>query len=240
MSNEEMEDGRDGVPLFDPQLCASLHNKLVQNACKADPRLLPKVQRGLFSLSPGLILDDSDPRQQIAPAEIRERLGSELNEFLDFIDVYPQDTRQPFTPICVMPHLPYRWQFAERCSNDGHSCENAILLYQNNGWRDVDTTGGLFFDPHTQLARWFDMDLNEDTGNQDDWIPLDVVLSRWINLWETGRFISLGDVAEWIESDVDAAVNAWNGLLDAVESRCGREAYQPDLTPIETMLDYDM
>lgn len=149
MSHEEVQER---VPLFDPQLCASLHNKLVEYTCKADPSLLPRVQGGLFSLSPGLILDDSDPLQNITPIEIRDKLGSELVEFFELINVYPQDTRQPLTLICVMPHLTFLWQFAGWGFTDGHSCANAILLYQNNGLRDLDTIGGLVFDPYTQLA----------------------------------------------------------------------------------------
>ncbi|KAL8917543.1 MAG: hypothetical protein Q9172_005799, partial [Xanthocarpia lactea] len=188
--------------LSSAQLCANLHNSLVQRL--PHPISVQQTSRDLV------------PRLQTQQPDLYNDLeGTRILEYLLLIDNYDAiDTR--LTPQVRKPDptnfLDYRdFDF-------GNEYSDHILLYPDAG---SGNSSGIIYDNATDLPTWA---FFPPWPRADEWVPLEVILSRWIEQWDSGKFFwndEIGSLAirSWVPKDVDDAVKAWDGLMDAISAR---------------------
>ncbi|KFZ25479.1 hypothetical protein V502_00038 [Pseudogymnoascus sp. VKM F-4520 (FW-2644)] len=209
--------------LLDPDLCASLHNQIIEHACLVQPSLRRLVRRNVLTIPHSEIQDRNyEPSHAITESELPDILGIALTDFLEKIDVFefPEGDyhSHPMTPYSSPPILPNLWSFADHIlAKRGQDQSNLILLYSH---AQSSTSGGLFLDTNEQVANWLDLPGSFWPGNG---IPLSEVLRRWLCMWEVGKFYLLGTgefgVRSWIDKEVDQAVEAWERLVVVIEAR---------------------
>ncbi|KAL8887508.1 MAG: hypothetical protein Q9215_004930 [Flavoplaca cf. flavocitrina] len=181
------------------QTCATLHNALLHN-------LSPPIASPRRDL-PFLL-------QTQNPDLYTELQGTQLLEFLSLIDNYDApDTK--FTPHVRKPDpaafLNYR-DFDIAGEYPGH-----VLLYPD---AESGNQGGLIYDTATDFCTWA---VFPPWPRAEEWVPLEMVLGKWLELWEKGKFYVDDEeglaVRSWVQSDVDEALEAWEGLMDAIAQR---------------------
>jgi hypothetical protein len=115
-----------------------------------------------------------------------------------------------------------------------------ILLYQDVvGDKFIN---GIFFDIKTNLAKWH-YALNDfyptDDGLRAEsaWVPLEQILSSWLEQWEIGKYGFKKIEGEegrydlhlfpWTSHGLSKSLEAWNSLLTTVESRLPKQSSNP-------------
>ncbi|KAL8881186.1 MAG: hypothetical protein Q9192_007851 [Flavoplaca navasiana] len=186
------------------QTCATLHNAL------------------LYNLSPSI----TNPRRDLIsilqfhnPNLYTDLQNTQLLDFLSLIDNYDSPDSK-FTSHVRKPNpaafLNYR-DFDVAGEYPGH-----ILLYPDaeNG-----NQGGVIYDMATDLVTWASF---PPWPREDEWVTLETVLRKWLELWEVGKFhadeVEGMAVRSWVQRDVDEADEAWDGLLRAISGRMPAEA----------------
>ncbi len=184
------------------QICANLHNSLVQRL--PHPMLVQQISRDLV------------PRLQTQQPDLYNDLeGTRILEFLSLIDNYDAvDTR--LTPQVRKSDPKVFLDY--RDFNVGNEYRDHILLYPN---AESGNSGGVIYDTATDGATWA---IFPPWPRADEWVPLEVILSRWVEQWDSGKFYwddEIGSLAvrSWVPKDVDDAVKAWDGLMGAISAR---------------------
>ncbi|KAI1413217.1 hypothetical protein F5Y13DRAFT_189580 [Hypoxylon sp. FL1857] len=192
---------------FSPERCAALHNKLLAKSienCAAR-----KTERSLAAR-----FLDAAPEF----AEIPSLDALPLYRFLALLDTTPisHGSVGLLTPQIYQPDPTTFW-------NESFEHEPCfILLYgQNNGNSPMD--GGIFLDIESYRAVWHGGD-SPLFPPADQWLPLEVILQKSLDAWETGKFYwdsgqaSIA-VKRWTQNDVEEALTAWDKLLTSIELR---------------------
>ncbi|KAI5797845.1 hypothetical protein DFH27DRAFT_611749 [Peziza echinospora] len=182
---------------------------------------------------------DQDEDSELSPDRVvRDVLSPALELFLDMIHVLPTtdaeetsptgfkfDHAEGITPYATLPtisqfHEFYEWDF------DG-AYPYMLLLYPNSFNSEGRTTGGLFYDTETDLARWLDVVYGEfpSPGESDEvqdvqWRPLEDVLEEWIGNFVEGRWRVLrGGEVGWVGGEtVEVEEGGYRMIDEAVES----------------------
>ncbi|MCJ1252012.1 hypothetical protein MMC30_009250 [Trapelia coarctata] len=200
--------------MFSPQRCAELHNLLVAYAVEANSDLAPHITRNAFTppAAPTTHPEDSN-------TPIRSYLSVDIILFLESIDTW-EDSSSPFSNVAPFAHPPtlHRfWDFDEYLPADQY--QNAVLLY---GDSESSNAGGLFFDMDTSLVYW-QLIPGFQWPKPEDWIPLEVALTRWLKMWETGKVQKLGHgymgLQKWCAWELERDLKAWDNLLHAIEGK---------------------
>ncbi|KAL8688562.1 MAG: hypothetical protein Q9218_005560 [Villophora microphyllina] len=82
--------------------------------------------------------------------------------------------------------------------------------------------GGVIYDLATDLATWA---FFPPWPAPEDWVPLEYILTQWLDCWERGQFFRDQGTAGvvrlrgWVERDVEEAVEAWDALIHAIVTR---------------------
>lgn len=182
--------------LFDSAECASLHNKILKRATQ---HISENAQQSSNSL-------------QGCRDEIRARLLPDLQDFLAAITARSVSTgTTPLTPFSLCPDLDRFFQHSNIPHFAPHK-DNLIILYPAKN-----SAGGLFFMQHHKLASWIDSDLQ--LPPESSWLPLATILQRWLHMWDTGKITSDLKFKPWSEWDLEAALKAWDELVEAIEER---------------------
>ena len=181
------------------QTCATLHNAVLHRLSRSitNPRrdLIPILQ----SHNPNLY------------ADLR---STQLLDFLSLIDNNDSPDSK-FTPYVRKPNpavfLSYR-DFDLAGDYPAH-----ILLYPD---AESGNQGGLIYDTATDLCTWAAF---PPWPSYDEWVTLETVLRKWLELWEVGKFfvdeVEGMAIRSWVQRDVDEAVEAWEGLMDAIAQK---------------------
>ncbi|KAL9037082.1 MAG: hypothetical protein Q9180_003927, partial [Flavoplaca navasiana] len=186
------------------QICAALHNALLQN-------LSPPIANPRRDLVPLLQIHHPDLYTDLQ--------NTQLLDFLSLIDNY-DSLNSKLTSHVRKPKpaafLNYR-DFDVAGEYPGH-----ILLYPD---AESGNQGGLIYDTATDLVTWATF---PPWPSHDEWVTLETVLRKWLEMWEGGKFSVDDDegmaVRSWVQRDVDEAVEAWDGLLRAIRERMPAEA----------------
>ncbi|KAL9636444.1 MAG: hypothetical protein Q9204_002262 [Flavoplaca sp. TL-2023a] len=181
------------------QTCATLHNALLHN-------LSPSITNPRRDLIP--ILQFHNPKLYT------DLQNTQLLDFLSLIDNYDSPDSK-FTPHVRKPNpaafLNYR-EFDVAGEYPGH-----VLLYPD---AESGSQGGLIYDTATDLCTWA---FFPPWPRAEEWVPLERVLRKWLELWESGKFyadeVEGMAVRSWVQRDVNEAVEAWEGLMDAIAQR---------------------
>lgn len=183
-------------PLFDPAECASLHNQILQRATQHNSKIAEQFANALEGYSD----------------EIKARLLPDLQDFLAAISGSPVSIgTTPLTPFSFCPDKDRFFQHRDMPQFTPYK-DNLIMLYPAR-----DSAGGLFFMQHHKLASWIDSDLQ--IPPKSSWLPLATILQRWLQMWDTGKITSDLKFKPWSEWDLEAALQAWNELVEAIEER---------------------
>lgn len=80
------------------------------------------------------------------------------------------------------------------------------------------------FDLHTKLAMYLDPDTDTFSLRNDrsNWVPLDVILRHWLQLFELGKFYVEGTEIkehEYAPLELDRDLQAWEGYLQVLEAK---------------------
>ncbi|KAH0383225.1 hypothetical protein KCU92_g5543, partial [Aureobasidium melanogenum] len=183
-------------PLFAPAECANLHSQILQRATQQDH---------------GAIQPSANTLQACSDA-IRARLLPETQEFLAAIAARRVSTTSTaLTPFSLHPDPQTFFQHTELPHFAPYK-DNLVMLYPAK-----DTAGGLFFLQQQNLASWIDSDLQ--LPPKTSWLPLATILEQWLQMWDTGKITSELKLKPWCELDLQATLEAWNELVDAIEDR---------------------
>lgn len=197
--------------LFSPERCADLHNQLVGYAVEADNDLAPHITRNKFHLPEAPTTRPDDPS-----TPVRNCLSDGLILFLESIDTW-NGSLIPFANLAyaVPPILQRFWDFAEHIPEGRY--QNAILLY---GDSESSNSGGLFFDMDTNLVYW-QLIPGFVWPNPEDWVPLELALTKWLKMWEVGKVEKLAHgsigLRQWCDWELERDLEAWDDLLQAIE-----------------------
>ncbi|KAK2855573.1 hypothetical protein FQN49_005059 [Arthroderma sp. PD_2] len=201
---------------------ARLHNSILQKSLEHIPNASDHIRRDL-----GKLVLESNYWDWFDVTELP------TYEFLTQLDYY-EDPNWPNQPHPLTPHvlqpLPATFfKFADWIGEDEDDYDFIILLYERHYLSAQIEDGGLFFNMLNGTAYFF-----EFPGKfppLDEWLPLSVVLGKWLVLWDTGKYYwdttdNACKVRDFIEDDVLNTLEAWNTLIYEIESR--RPASQVD------------
>lgn len=213
------------ITSFDPHVCAKLHNILVDRAIQLSPETYSRYEP---SPTPNDVLSRSDL------SFITDRLSPSLLTFLQECKLFP-----PYPPyIRLMPFATPLWIGAFHTYENWKEPEegpNAVCLFQAP---QEFTEGGLFFDQDTGLARFVTWPSPGWPEDEDGWMPLELILRRWIRMWDEGFIAIYGGpdhphcvcpLLSWnadAASQLDATLMAWKKLLDAITTRMPADAFE--------------
>lgn len=199
---------------LDPVRCAELHNQLLAKAIAHTPGAADEVVRG----------DVITRLLEVAPewADMDDPDEVPIYRFLSLLDSYrPLDVR--LTPEFWQPVPAYFW-------NEGYGdvdSRDIILLYPDNTDFPV-MDGGLYLNLDTNLVHWGRLNLGQPLPPDDAWVPLELALTKALNMWECGKFhwgpspFNSDDAVStrpWTGRDLDEAIAAWEDLLHAIQDR---------------------
>ncbi|KAF3068384.1 hypothetical protein GL218_08392 [Daldinia childiae] len=193
---------------FSPERCADLHNRLLAKSIEHLPAR--RTERNLVAR-----FLDAAPEF----AEIPSLPELPLYRFLALLDttpIFPGRVVDMLTPYMYQPDPTIFW------SEPFEDEPSFILLYaQNSG--DAPMDGGVFLDIVSYKAVWHERDFLTFPP-ADQWLPLEVLLQRSLDAWETGKFYwDVGQasmaIRSWTQNDVEEALVAWNRLLSSIELR---------------------
>ncbi|KAL2013365.1 hypothetical protein VTN00DRAFT_890 [Thermoascus crustaceus] len=166
--------------------------------------------------------------QLLAKDGSRIWLDTQLEElpayrFFSLLDSYdPSAGRQGVlspTPQACQPEPTYF--FNESPFLSSHT--NIILLYGEDVVGSV-ADGGNLLRPANRSCTL--APITESPAPGCAWIPLQVVLQKWLDLWERGKYYKDSDVnapmiriRSWVEADLIESITAWDTLLATIESK---------------------
>ncbi|KAI8965151.1 hypothetical protein F5Y11DRAFT_37348 [Daldinia sp. FL1419] len=197
---------------FSPERCADLHNRLLAQSIENLPS--QRTERNLVAR-----FLDAAPEF----TEIPSLPDLPLYRFLALLDttpISPGRVVNVLTPCIYEPDPTIFW--TEPFEDE----PSFILLYgQNSG--DAPMDGGIFLDIVSYKAVWHQRDFLHFPPT-DQWLPLEVLLQKAIDEWETGKFYwdaSQASVAirRWTSNDMEEALVAWVQLLSSIELRISSE-----------------
>ncbi|KAG9949332.1 hypothetical protein KCU85_g4304, partial [Aureobasidium melanogenum] len=192
------------VPSFDPAECATLHNHILERATRQDS-------------------NDAQPSRDALQAcsdAIRSRLLPDIQEFLATITVRsPSTASTPLTPFSLQPDPARFFQHTELPQFAKYK-DNLVMLYPAK-----DTAGGLFFLQQHKIASWIDSDLK--LPPKSSWLPLAAILKQWLQMWDTGKITSGPKLQPWCERDLQATLEAWDELVDAIQDKRPKPVPRP-------------
>ncbi|KAI5918692.1 hypothetical protein F4810DRAFT_558123 [Camillea tinctor] len=215
---------------FSPERCADLHNQLLAKATEHSPNV--QIERTLAAR----FLD-------MAPefAEVPSLDDLPLYRFLRLLDTC---TMPPvanggvdlLTPFMYQPDPSTFWT-----DRVGHGPSFVLLYGQNNGGSPMD--GGVYIDLQSCQAVWHS-DNSPSFPPSDQWLPLEVVLQKALDAWDTGKFYwdaqeATIKVRSWTQHDVDQSVAAFHRLVSSIELRMPSEDNEAHLHPRLTLEPLD-
>lgn len=187
------------------QICADLHNRIVRHI----PGIQASIRRDLVA----------NLRTQNLEL-FTELQGTQLLEFLSLIDNYdPTSNSSNFENLTPHVRKPDPKAFLWYRENDlDEQNPDQILLY---GDAESSHEGGVMYDAATDLAAWFYF---PEWPRPDEWVPLPIILSKWLELWENGKFhfdegAPTLDIRSWVPQDLEDALCAWEALINAIIAR---------------------
>lgn len=181
---------------FDPQECASLHKKILQRA----------TQQSFDSAQPSKsLLDDCSDT-------LRARLLPDLQDFLGAIAPRSTSTEVTLLAPFSLYQGPKTFFIHKELPQFERYKDNLVTLYPAK-----ESAGGLFFLQNLKLACRIDSDLQIPPRSL--WFPLTIILQRWLQMWETSKIAPDLKFKPWTEWDLQASLEAWDQLVDAIESR---------------------
>ncbi|KAK6957137.1 hypothetical protein Daesc_002422 [Daldinia eschscholtzii] len=193
---------------FSPERCADLHNRLLAKSIEHIP--VRQTERNLIARF-----------LEAAPefADIPSLPDLPLYRFLALLDTTPVSLGRVvdvLTPNIYQPDPTIFW------SEPFEDEPSFVLLYgQHNSNPPID--GGIFLDIVSYKAVWHERDFLYFPPI-DQWLPLETILRKLLDAWETGKFYwesSQASVAirGWTQADLEEALTAWCQLLSSIELR---------------------
>lgn len=247
-----MEDG-----IFNPERCAALHNKILQRAIAQstfnpgdhDIRrdVIPRMREQIPTDDASWILDTDRESE-----ESGDDSGGD-DENIDHVDhgrrtteeaSIPSERRKiyrffsqldSFKPDCLPLTAEFRQPDPLSMSLRGSSYgdmegREIILLYPDN-LSDALMDGGLYLELNSFYATAWQLGVSKlPPSDSTSWIPLEVVLTKMLEMWDLGKFRwregTIGFVP-WVAQDLEDALGAWDDLLEAISERKQPGSFQP-------------
>lgn len=204
-------------PSFNPSWCAVLHNRLVEHLF--DSAL---EDRPLSTYS----YTESFHTAFLKLAADVDIVHEPILQFFFLIqnyDVVAQSFSR-LTPLVLKPDPNVFFSFRDRCPPG--EMKGVILLYPSaNGSSDE----GLLFNTCTGLVHWANA---LDWPKEDDWVPLEMVLQKWLNFWQFGKYCRVRggldlQIVPWVAHDLLASLDAWVILLQTIHRHSPASAVSP-------------
>lgn len=204
-------------PPFNPRSCATLHNRLIAylfDSALEDRPVLSRSYTEFFH-----------PAFLTLAADI-DIIDEPILEFFFLIQNYAV-VAQSFTrltPLVLKPDPNAFFRFRHRYPRG--EMKGVILLYP--GARDSENEG-LLFNTRTGLAHWVTA---PNWPQNNDWVPLEMVLQRWVNWWRFGKYCRMRgsldlEIVPWASPDLNASVDAWVILLQTIHRHSPAWAMDP-------------
>ncbi|KAI0149996.1 hypothetical protein F4776DRAFT_604115 [Hypoxylon sp. NC0597] len=194
-------------PPFSPERCAALHNELL--AKSIEHYAAQKTERNLAAR----FLDAAPEFTEISSLHTLP-----LYRFLSLLDTTPISYGRVglLTPHIYQPDPTTFWS-----ENYGHEPSFILLYGQNTGDSPMD--GGIFLDIESYQAVWHGGH-SPRFPPAHQWLPLEVILQKSLDAWDTGKFywdIDQASIAvrHWTQNDVEESLAAWDRLLSSIELR---------------------
>ncbi|KAI1131475.1 hypothetical protein F5Y10DRAFT_262237 [Nemania abortiva] len=206
------------VSTFSPEHCASLHNQLLAKATEHDPNV--QIERTLAE------------RFLAAAPEFAELPSLDDLPWYRFLCLL--DTTRPaanrgvhlLTPFLCQPDPSTFW------TNRPGQEPSVVLLYgQNNGDSPMD--GGIYVDIHSHQSVWHGS-ISPIFPSSFQWLPLEVVLRKSLEAWDTGKFYWDAQEAtikarNWTQHDLEQSIAAFHRLISSIELRMPPEGNEARL-----------
>lgn len=119
------------------------------------------------------------------------------------------------------PTLNRLFDFATKVKEDEWShLRNIIQLYPcadgSSGYHE-----GIVFDTFTETAMCMNPDEIRYNADQNNWVPLDIVLRAWLRRFERGYFYFDGQLKQryYVRADLEEDVRAWEEYLEVLEGK---------------------
>ncbi|CAG9942258.1 unnamed protein product [Clonostachys rosea f. rosea IK726] len=218
---------------FDPDRCALLHNELLSRAVGHIPDAAENMQQNCIQIAlgnpPGWA--DTDALQ-----------NDDIVRFFSQLNVY--DPRHaPFTGEFRQPDAVAFWNRTYGDMND----PDIILLYPTAF--DIQQDAGLFLDLFTKRVTYGNMECGSlPASHSESWVPLEFALLKLLEMWDRGKYYWMDDSRSSIlmrgftPGDLEETLSAWEGLLEAIQTRLGdrREDNYRDPLPISLVNRFKM
>ena len=184
------------------RICADLHNAIVRQLARPEYG----TRRDYIS-----ILETQQP------ALYSTLQGTQLLEFLSLIDNYDGPNNSAYLTPKVRKPEPACFLWYREFDVGDHYPEH-ILLYPD---AESGNNGGIIYDLATDLATWAYF---PPWPREDEWSPLAEILSKWLESCDVGRFYvdeasRYPDIRPWVPRDVEAALESWTALTNAIAVR---------------------
>ncbi|KAL2821418.1 hypothetical protein BDW59DRAFT_150073 [Aspergillus cavernicola] len=216
-----------GPGCMDYKCCATLHNKLLTRAVKAQGLEMPPNPRTWWEkFSP--------------PEDIMEVLCEPLIEFYKrAYDTEVLGNRYLFYFLGGFIGVKYIMEGGGMRTDDP---QRFLHLYQSSWFRVLDDEG-LLFDQETGKATWIEdwSDTQAVSWHEWGWMPLEVILDAYLQMHDEGKAEALpasrlkdfknkgpDPMDPWIlhqytETDINRTVAAFQRLINAIDSRLGNK-----------------
>ncbi|KAI5803395.1 hypothetical protein DFH27DRAFT_47306 [Peziza echinospora] len=225
---------------FNPYRCVTLHNQIVALSVLGQPT-------STYTIAPFFdAYPDLEEHYDNVPDE------PPLVFFLERILVVRgvgdnANSTIGFTPELGMPHPATFWMFSDELSEfdeerdedgayfgenmgerplrkDGH-LGNSILLYPQSASSPMNN-GGLYFDITTHRCRIVDSLLDcTDDFPEENWLPLEKILERYLQLFQIGKFHSNPEIWPviksefYVDDDLSKTLEAYEILVEEIQQR---------------------
>ncbi|KAH7134903.1 hypothetical protein B0J11DRAFT_517185 [Dendryphion nanum] len=223
------------VSTLDYERCASLHNKIVEIGWERSGRDLKDLEKKNWFERYG---EDA--------SSIRSSLSSDLVAFLERTWAVDSNDHSFFYYVWGL-QTPKMLTWSHQTQNDGAGFDRFVTLYSANNM--VSHYDGLVFDQLTNKAIMqmsiFDSFIIHN--RRQSWYALEVVLDAWLDMIKIGKVEAVrkvghsshSDFPPWIirpysELMLQETIDAFNALVDAIESRMSGTSSEP---PVIGILD---
>lgn len=216
---------------FNPERCAELHNKLLAKTYESVPDAARQFERNMIARVRAEIPEAATWLLEVAEEDAGSFAMEDLAFHLFFsrIDTYHSADRYlSDVPLSGELKQPDPKWFYHRRLEDSDDERHIILLYGDNVLHEP-MDGGLFLDLDTWMVTWARLqgakDIPED---QEAWVPLELALRKGLDMWDRGKYYWDMDPADrdsrlllrsWTNRDLNDAVQTWETLLEAINSR---------------------
>jgi hypothetical protein len=212
---------------FDPDRCALLHNELLSRAVGHIPGAAENMQQNCIQIAlgnpPGWA--DTDALQK-----------DDIVRFFSQLNVY--DPRHaPFTGEFRQPDAVAFWNRTYGDMND----PDIILLYPTAF--DIQQDAGLFLDLFTKRVTYGNMECGSlPASHSESWVPLEFALLKLLEMWDRGKYYWMDDsrssilIRGFTPRDLEETLSAWEGLLEAIQTRLGDPGEENYRDPLPTSM----